>query len=132
MPWNETYSVSVARIDNQHKQLVSMINGLHDVMLAGGKPDHLQAVLEDLLAYTDTHFADEERAMAQAGYSGLSGHQQKHKAMRAEVQRLLNAAGTTKSTVSIQLMNFLKNWLAKHICETDKAYMPAMKAANIL
>lgn len=131
MQWREAYSVSVARLDNQHKHLIGMINGLHEVMLAGGKQDHLQAVLEDLLTYTQSHFADEEKAMAQAGYPKLAAHQQKHRAMQAEVKRLLELARTEQTTVSIKLMTFLKDWLTKHICQTDHEYAPALTAAHI-
>jgi hemerythrin len=131
MPWSDAYSVDIASIDNQHKHLVSMINGMHEVLKAGAKQDHLEAVLQDLLTYTQGHFAHEEEAMARARYAGLAGHQRKHKAMRAEVERLLELSSTNRATVSIKLMDFLKDWLTKHICQTDREYAPSLKAAKI-
>jgi len=35
MPWSDAYSVDIASIDNQHKHLVSMINGMHEVLKPG-------------------------------------------------------------------------------------------------
>ncbi|NJM14282.1 MAG: hypothetical protein HC896_01855 [Bacteroidales bacterium] len=33
--WNEKYSVGIKEIDNQHVNLVNIINELHDAMLKG-------------------------------------------------------------------------------------------------
>lgn len=129
--WSEQYSVGVAEIDRQHKHLVSLINGLHEVMKRGAQSLEIQALLEDLLAYTDFHFAAEEKLMAQANYPDLTVHKAKHASMRQEVQRLLAAAKSGGAAVSITLMSFLKNWLSRHIQGTDKEYVPAMRKAGV-
>jgi hemerythrin len=129
--WSEQYSVGVAEIDAQHKHLVSLINGLHEVMKRGAQQSEIEALLEDLLAYTDFHFTTEERLMARANYPDLTAHEAKHASMRQEVQRLLSAARTSGASVSITLMAFLKAWLSRHIEGTDKEYVPAMRRAGV-
>jgi len=37
-------------------------------------------------------------------------------------ERLLELSSTNRATVSIKLMDFLKDWLTKHICQTDREY----------
>jgi hemerythrin len=129
--WNESYSVHVAEIDGQHKHLLGMLNALHEIMGRGGDPQEVIKLAEDLLEYTEYHFAAEEKLMAQAGYPGLAEHREKHRAMTGETRRLLGAAHKGGATVSMQLMHFLKGWLAKHIGETDRDYMPDMQRAGI-
>lgn len=129
--WSEQYSVGVLEVDSQHKHLVSLINGLHEVMKRGADQAEIEALLQDLLAYTNFHFAAEEKLMALAHYPDLAAHKAKHASMRQEVQRLLTAAKTGGASVSITLMSFLKNWLSRHIEGTDKEYVPAMRKAGV-
>ena len=129
MPWIDSYALGVTWIDDQHKRLVDLINALHQLMLEGARPDCVEAILEDLLAYTDSHFAEEERAMEQAGFAGFTLHRFKHQSMRAEVEKLKRLHD--QPSLPIRLMEFLKSWLARHICETDREYVPALRAANL-
>jgi len=130
--WNDSYSVDVAEIDNQHKHLVGLLNGLHEVMKRGAQQSEIEALLQDLLQYTEFHFAAEEKLMAQANYADFAEHCAKHVAMKQEVMRLLGATKSGGQSVSISLMAFLKNWLSRHIQGTDKQYAPAMHLAGIV
>jgi hemerythrin len=120
--WNDTYSVQVREIDNQHKKLVAILNGLFEAMHAGQGRDALEGVLDDLTRYTRTHFAFEERLMAEYGYPEFLAHKQVHAKMADKVRDLSRQfqAGTLFNPV--QVSNFLKNWLSRHIMETDKKY----------
>ena len=95
---------------------------MHEAMLMGGKPEALQAVLDDLVAYTRHHFSYEEQLMEKAGYQGLEEHKRKHRAMVAQVEGFHAEITSGKATVSLKLMNFLKDWLTRHIMETDQRY----------
>jgi hemerythrin len=130
--WSNSFSVDVEEIDSQHKHLVSLINGLHEVMKRGAEQSEVEALLQDLLAYTEFHFDAEERLMAKANYPDLEEHRAKHAAMKQEVKRLLSLAKQGGHFVSINLMQFLKNWLSRHIVGTDKQYSPAMRQAGIV
>jgi hemerythrin-like metal-binding protein len=131
MPWSEEYSVDVASIDGQHQHLVGLINRMMEVLHRGSQNDEVVALLEDLLGYTRSHFAFEEKMMALAGYEGLAAHREKHAAMQSEVGRMLAEAKAGNVMVPLKLMPFLKGWLAKHIMGTDKSYVPALKEAGI-
>ena len=132
MVWKEEFSVEVSQIDQQHKHLVGLLNGLHEVMSRGGDAAEVAALLQDLVAYTRFHFDFEEKLMERAGYTGLEAHREKHRAMKAEVERLRALAEAKGSSVTHTLMAFLKNWLGKHICGTDKEYVPTMHRAGIV
>ena len=120
--WKEEYSVGVPQLDAQHRRLIDIMNSMHGAMLMGGKPDALQAVLDDLVAYTRHHFSYEEQLMEQARYPGLEEHKRKHRAMVAQVEGFTAEITSGKATVSLKLMNFLKDWLTRHIMETDQRY----------
>ena len=122
LTWQDKYSVGIRQIDDQHKQLISMINELNDAMLAGKGKDVLMTVLNKLASYCVSHFSVEEKLFDTHVYPETADHKDKHQKMTAKVTALIGEVQSGKSTVSIEVMNFLKNWLDKHIMETDKKY----------
>ena len=47
-----------------------------------------------------------------------------------EVQRKYHAGAT--ATLSMEVMNFLKNWLIKHIQGTDRKYGPFLRSHGLV
>lgn len=122
MEWNDNFLIGVQEVDRQHRHLVEILNRVHAGMLAGNPPREMMRVMQDLVNYTKYHFDAEERAMRNAGYPGLAEHQEKHRAMVAKVEAFSLEMISGKATVTMRLMVFLKEWLAKHILETDKRF----------
>jgi hemerythrin-like metal-binding protein len=124
--WKSEYSVGVVDLDAQHRRLFDLINRLHDSMRAGGSRTETLAVVDELLSYTRYHFGKEEEHMARAAYPNLPAHQQVHRAMVAEVERFREEVSRCTATAPLKLMKFLKNWLSRHILETDMRYRSAV------
>src|SRR5215467_4600030 len=61
--WSPSYSVKVKRFDDDHQQLFSIINELHEGMSKGRGKEILHDVLTRLLRYTERHFTAEEAVM---------------------------------------------------------------------
>lgn len=120
--WKAQYSVGVGEIDAQHRRLVQIINLLHDAMKMGGKPAAMNEVVNELVGYTRYHFAFEEKMLETANYAELEEHRRKHRAMVAQVESFRDEVSMGKASVSLKLMAFLKDWLTKHIMETDQRY----------
>ena len=123
MAWNPKLSVSVPQFDEEHKKLVGMVNELHDGVQSGHGKEALGKILNNLINYTKTHFANEERFMRETNYPDIQAHLAEHQALAKqvlEVQAKYNAGAT--AVLSMEVMNFLKNWLVKHIQGTDAKY----------
>ena len=74
-----------------------------------------------------------EKALAAASYAGLEDHKKEHAALVKqvlEVQAKYKAGAT--ALLSMEVMNFLKNWLIKHIQGTDKKYTPVLAKAGVV
>jgi len=69
--WEPRYSVKVKRFDDDHQELFRILNTLHDAMMARRGQEVLQKVLDELLRYTEGHFAREEEVMRQNAYPKL-------------------------------------------------------------
>lgn len=120
--WSENLSVKIKSIDEQHKKLVLLINNLHDAMRAGKGKDVLGPILDELVSYTKTHFTYEEGLLSKAGYMELQGHKREHTALIDKVEELQKKYKAGNTTITIETMTFLKDWLNGHILGTDRRY----------
>ncbi|TAN45683.1 MAG: bacteriohemerythrin [Rhodospirillales bacterium] len=131
MQWNDRMSVGIEVFDNDHQKLVYMLNNLFDGMQAGKAKDVLGPILDGLIEYTKTHFAREEEAMARFSYQEFASHKREHDDLTKqviEVQTKFHQDLT--ASLSMEVMNFLKNWLVKHIQGTDRKYTPFFHSHN--
>lgn len=120
MGWDQSFSVNVKEIDNQHKKLVDLVNGLHEAMKLGKGKDIMSKVLDELIKYTATHFATEENFMTKHNYPLYSQHKREHDKFVKQVLSYQNDYNSGKIAITLDVMNFLKDWLVNHILGTDK------------
>jgi hemerythrin-like metal-binding protein len=131
--WNEKMSVGVSIIDDEHKQLLGMLNQLYDAMQAKQSSDALAKVVDGLIAYTVYHFKHEEALFARTGYPCTAEHEKEHADLTKqvlEVQKKYRAGDT--ATLSPEVLNFLRKWLLAHILRSDKKYGPHLNANGIV
>ena len=121
--WSNVYSVNIIGIDEQHKQLFTLINQLHDAMSQGQGNLILGSTLESLSHYASTHFADEEKLLAKVNYPDLPAQKQEHAIFIQKVKELQIQQQTGKIALTVPVLGFLKDWLVNHILVSDKKYM---------
>ena len=122
--WTDNLAVGIVEIDLQHKQLVGMVNDLHSAMLQGKANDVLGVMLRRLAAYTDTHFATEERYFERFGYDGAAVHELQHRQFGDKIADFRRSFEEGRVLLSVDLMSFLKTWLTDHISGIDQKYVP--------
>jgi hemerythrin len=120
--WKDMYSVNVAEIDNQHKLLVESLNGLYEAMLTRKAKEIIDGILKGLTDYAGVHFSYEERLMQMHGYPDYSEHKKKHEAFIKKVTDFTEKHKRGSLMVSMEVLNFLKEWLRDHILVIDKQY----------
>jgi hemerythrin len=125
--WNKRYSVQIGSIDAQHQTLFSLAEELHTAMSAGQGKSVLSRTLDRLVQYTIVHFAHEERLMRLYGYSNLEAHQAQHEELTQKVLQFQTEFEAGKTTITVQLMIFLRDWLIGHIAGSDQKYAPFLK-----
>jgi len=122
LTWSDSYSVKVAEIDRQHQQLVKLINDLHSAMLERKAKDTLGKIIDQLAGYTVNHFATEEKYFAKFNYPETASHKKEHENFVAKVSDFKKGFDDGRILLSMDIMNFLKDWLVKHIQGTDQKY----------
>lgn len=129
--WDNSYSVSVAQFDAQHKKLFRLINDLNDAMTTGKGQMALRRTLQELVAYTSTHFAAEEAAMVWTAYPDLEAHRLEHEKLKAKVLEFTREFESGMTQISVDVLFFLRDWLMNHIATTDKKYADCLNKAGL-
>jgi hemerythrin len=132
MEWSDNLSVKVTQIDEQHKKLVGMLNDLHDAMKQGKGSDVTGKILDGLIEYVATHFANEEKIMKDNAYPEYLKHKKEHDALTNQALELQKQFQNGKPVLTVELMKFLKDWLSNHILGTDKKYGPYLNSKGIV
>ncbi len=120
--WKNEYSVGIEAMDNDHKKLLSLINQLQTAVHYYTGKEFEQKALDELIDYTKTHFAREEQLMADNDFPDLEIHKLQHQQFIDKVNHLLKEYQKDSDVTMVDALNFLKNWLVKHINGTDKEY----------
>jgi hemerythrin len=129
--WNDAFSVNVKEIDAQHQHLFELVNNLHDAMLKGQGKTALATILDKLVEYTSVHFSTEEELMQRCGYIGLAGHKIEHDQFTQKTLDLKTRFDKGEIGLTLQVMDFLRDWLKNHINGTDKRYSTALNAKGV-
>jgi hemerythrin-like metal-binding protein len=125
------FSVNVQRFDDDHRNIVHLINDLYSAMKSGQARDILSRLVGKLTDYARHHMADEESAMARHGYPALDSHRQEHREFAERVAQVRQRVDDGEVMVAIDLLEFLQGWLFNHILGTDKLYAPFFAARNL-
>ena len=129
--WNADLALNITEIDDQHKQLVNIINELFDAMMDGRGYDILDDIFNRLIEYADYHFATEEKYFDQFQYVESEKHKEEHRYYVEQVNELKKAYDAGKkiregseNIISIDLWKLLESWLTDHLKTSDKNYAP--------
>jgi hemerythrin len=132
MVWSENLSVGVEELDSDHKRIVAMLNELYDGIAAQNGKELLAGLLDRLEAFTENHFANEEKLFAVANYPEAEAHMKEHNQMAAWSRKTLKEFRSGPlGAPSLEAMSYLKDWLSDHILYSDKRYGPHLNDMGI-
>jgi hemerythrin-like metal-binding protein len=132
MTWTQEMSVGVKVLDEDHKILIGMLNELNEGIESGRARVVLESVIDGLFRYTRTHFAREEKLLAQTGFPGTAAHKAEHELLaRRTVGLQARFEGGQSLELSLEAMVFLKKWLTDHTQGSDQKYKAHLNAKGI-
>ena len=120
--WNEFYSVGINQIDDDHKKLLVMLNKLNESIKTQEENETVRKVLTELVDYTEYHFQTEEKLFAEHAYPDADKHIAEHQKFTKNILQFRQQYAQMKQCSGKYILDFLKNWLIKHILASDKAY----------
>ncbi len=120
--WDESYSVNVKEIDEQHKKIIDILNELIRAMKHGRSRETLGRIIERLIDYAKVHFKTEEKYFHKFGYPDSDEHEKEHQDFVKKVEEFKKKYDEGRAMLSYEILDFLTNWLKHHIKIIDKKY----------
>ncbi len=117
--WREEFCTGHAEIDQQHQQLFALLDKLYEAVCAGQGASFVEEVVSELVTYTRSHFYLEESLMRERNDPGLMGHQREHQWLLERVDDKMAALRRGDRVMSIELLEFMNQWLGQHIMKSD-------------
>lgn len=117
--WDNSLSVDIKEIDEDHRKLLDLFNILNHSLKNGDAANYIEAVLEELISLTVWHFRHEERLMLKYGYDAMAEHVTEHQQLTESVRKLHKKFMQEGKTLLTQDITFLESWLTGHILGAD-------------
>lgn len=121
-PWNDNFNTGHQLIDEQHRQLVHLLNKLATT-LVDDEFSIVNSAFDELADYANMHFDEEEDIWLKyfGDDSWFSSHQLSHASFLPRVIEIKEQeSGKSQSDIIEQILKFLIRWLAFHIIDNDK------------
>jgi hemerythrin len=121
--WSEKFSVGVIELDQQHQQLIKLLNRM--ISAHGTISTHSETIsdiLTEMTRYAQTHFKTEEMLMEAYSYPGLEEQKMQHRDFRKKTVDFCTATTQGFEQIPEALLEYLVDWLVHHILEVDMAY----------
>jgi hemerythrin-like metal-binding protein len=119
LKWKAEYSVGIASMDDEHREIIDLINDVYEKL--GSTPDAkaIASCLEEILNAISLHFALEERIMWDTGYDEYESHKEDHEELLDEIRDLMDDFATDPNEGSRLLEARLSGWFGKHFASFD-------------
>lgn len=129
--WNDLYKLNIDSIDEQHKNLVDIINKLYNAFTDGKAHEITGEILDEMLKYTDYHFKTEEELFDKYDYPKSGEHKVIHNDFFEKTNYYKAKYEEGEENIHYDLMKYLKDWLIGHIQGEDVKYVDFFKESGI-
>ena len=130
--WRDEFSVGLEEIDNQHKELINMINELYTSFMNKEHNSKIEEIVQRMTDYTVMHFSTEEKYFTAYNYVDSKEHIEQHKAFVEKVADFKSKLENRTATLTFKIISFLQEWLLNHILKEDTKYKPMLKEAGLV
>jgi len=118
--WRKEFETGIADVDHEHRELVDLINDLHDKVQAGDDRAHIQQFLGEVFARIAAHFALEESIMRKHRYDEYRAHKSEHEALLDDIRDIMDDVEKDKTEdYRSALSGTVRDWFVNHFKSKD-------------
>lgn len=117
--WSPNFALGVAKVDADHRELIELINQLHERLKLGENQSAVFNLFADLYGRVTKHFAYEEAIMRSRHYDQYEEHQADHQCLLDEITTIM-CDWEGNSLVNIEATTTrLYDWFCRHFQSHD-------------
>lgn len=129
--WDESLSVGIDSIDQEHQKLFRMINDLYEHIGKKSNDELISDLIKEMKDYTKHHFSTEETYFRQLNYPEYEAHKKEHDSFVAKVADLEKRFNSGRLIITFEITAFIKDWIKNHIKGTDMKYVDFLKRNGV-
>lgn len=114
--WRKEFETGIAGVDHEHRELVDLINRLHEHMASGADKARVAEFLGEVFARIAAHFALEESIMRKHAYDEYEAHKAEHERLLDEIRDIMDSASTAYAN---SLSTVVRDWFVNHFKSKD-------------
>lgn len=115
-------------MSGEHQVQVGLFRALAEAIRNNAGDLEVSEILDQLVAYTDLHFASEQLLMRLHAYPHFDAHLAEHDRLMREVQDLRRKLDQGHEPETLELLETLEAWMTKHIHSMDRAFALYLQA----
>ena len=119
LQWEKRYSVGIEAVDHEHRELVDLINRLHEKATMQGSKVAVLGFFGDLYKAVSAHFALEERFMREKRYDQLPQHKGDHERLLDEIRDIMEDYEVNDFFNEKLLAQRIDAWFSRHFESHD-------------
>ena len=118
--WREEFETGIPDVDHEHRELVDLINSLHDRIGERADRETVSAFLGEVFARISAHFALEETIMRKHGYDEYEAHKAEHERLLDDIRDIMDdyEAGVYEDFED-RLASRVRDWFVNHFKTKD-------------
>lgn len=114
--WRKEFETGIPSVDHEHRELVDLINRLHEHMASGADQARVAEFLGEVFARIAAHFALEESIMRKHAYDEYEAHKAEHEKLLDEIRDIMDGASTEYAG---SLSTVVRDWFVNHFKSKD-------------
>lgn len=120
LSWDESYRLGIPSVDYEHKELIDLINQLHDDLGRTPSTEQVMDFLAEIDAKISAHFALEEKVMRGLGYEEFAEHKAEHERLLDAIRDIMERCDSGGYVdLEGELSAHLKEWFGHHFATKD-------------
>lgn len=117
--WDENYSVGIAAVDHEHRELIGLVNEAYDRLMRPGASEAVMDFLGEIFARISAHFALEEQIMRVRNYDHYDTHKADHERLLDEIRDMMDDYEDGELFSEALLAQQLQAWFSGHFRSHD-------------
>lgn len=117
--WRKEFSVGIPAVDHEHRELIDIINEVHERSFAPGMQATIMDMLGEIYARISAHFALEEKIMREREYDQYDDHKQDHERLLDEIRDIMDRYEDDAGFDEQKLSERLSDWFTVHFKTRD-------------
>ena len=120
--WRDNFNLGIPDVDFEHRELVELINALHDRLQQAAHHEEVEDFLGEIFARISAHFALEERTMVARSYPEYWPHKGDHERLLDQLRDIMESYEHSHTLDSGELSQKLDDWFSVHFRTFDARF----------